>query len=343
MSRFISMVIAVFALLTIATCAQAQVGICAPSNAVGESGIGDGCSVPGWAPYTFPTVGAFEGTFTQSCNWHDKCYTSIGTSYSECNGNFLSDMKGACANNYPVYLLPDVYSTCIATANMYYAAVVYYANTYDPLPGLQRDALNRSRTMENDLRLNHCAPTSIAATTLFDTSLINLVNSTWQTYAHRAPTVYEFFDAVDGTNGNPNANTYPGPSIVDDRADWNTYLIQRAVAAAGFIPPVVNTPTRQAMALAANPNVAGVTYLWDMNGGQTIAASDSFPSYDPKYNTTYTASGFLSAISSPYRFTLPVVDATLLAIPPGARNAVTFNLTYTETGWCGPSPKQYCE
>ena len=131
MSRFISMVIAVFALLTIATCAQAQVGICAPSNAVGESGIGDGCSVPGWAPYTFPTVGAFEGTFTQSCNWHDKCYTSIGTSYSECNGNFLSDMKGACANNYPVYLLPDVYSTCIATANMYYAAVVYYANTYE--------------------------------------------------------------------------------------------------------------------------------------------------------------------------------------------------------------------
>jgi hypothetical protein len=278
-------------------------------------------------------VGIFEGTFTQSCNWHDKCYTSIGTSYSECNGNFLSNMKGACANNYPVYLFPDVYSSCIATANTYYAAVVYYAQNYDPLPGLQRDALARSRTMENDLRLNHCAPASVAATTLFGGALVNQVNSTWQTYAHRAPTIYEFFDVVD-------ANA--GPSIVDDRADWNTFLLQKAAAAAGFTPPVVNAPTRVTMGLAANPNVANVEYLWSMNGAQTVAASDSFPTHDPKYNTTYTASGFLSAIAPSYRYALPASDAVLLSIPPGARNVVTFNVTYTEAGWCGPSPKQYC-
>ena len=331
MSRFISMFTAFMALLAATTFAQAAVGICPQSNAVGQIGIGDGCSLPPGSRTLLPALGVFKGTFTQSCDWHDKCYTTIGTSSSQCDGNLLSNMKGACANNYPVYLVPDVYYSCVATAEVYYAGVVYNTQTLNPLPGLQMDALQRSVAMEREIRLNHCA-TTVAATTLFDNSLVNQINAAWQSNAHRLPTLYEFFEVVDN-----------GPNIVADRAGWNTFLLSKAAAAVAYIPPVVNTPTRSGMTMTANPVVANVHYLWDLNGAQSLGTSASIPSHDPVYNTTYTLTGFVTATSAQYPLALPISDAQLLAIPSGARNVALVNLTYTENGSCGPSPKQYCE
>ena len=334
MIKFLSSFTAFIALLAACTFAQAQVGICAPSNAPVAGGIGDGCSTPP-ALDVFPETGVFNSVFQKSCEWHDKCYTSVGTSYDGCNGNFLSDMKGACANNFPVWLSPSMYSSCIAMANVYHAAVVHYAQNHDPLPGFQRSALGRSRGMETDIRLNHCVPASIAATTLFDPNLITQVNAAWQATAHRLPTVYEFFAVVDN-----------GPSIVDQRADWNTWLQQQAAVGLAFTPPVVNAPTRSAsLTLTASPIISGDLYVWSMNGGLSAGTSANMPRHNPVYNTTYTASGFVSVVLPSYApsgtATLPTPDQ-LLAIPPGARNAITFNTTYTESGSCGPSPKQYC-
>ncbi len=80
-----------------------------------------------------------------------------------------------------------------------------------------------------------------------------------------------------------------------------------------------------------------------MNGGLSVGTSVNMPRHNPVYNTTYTASGFVSVVLPGYAppGTLPTPDQ-LWAIPPGARNAITFNTTYTESGSCGPSPKQYC-
>jgi hypothetical protein len=331
MSKFFSMFAALVALLAATTFAQAAVGICPQSDASGLSGIGDGCSLPSGSATVFPGLGAFKDNFTQSCEWHDKCYTTIGTTYAQCDGDFLSNMKGACADSYPVYLVPDVYYSCIATAGTYYAAVVVNGQVNNPLPDYQYNAYTRSVAMENEIRLNHCA-TTLASTTLFDNSLVTQVNSAWQTYAHRQPTLYEFFDVVDN-----------GPNVVYNRADWNTFLLQKAAGAAAYIPPVVNAPTRSGnVTLTANPIVANVQYVWDLNGAQSDLTSASTVAYDPKYNTTYTLTGFVTATSPQYAKTFPITDADLLTIPPGARNVAIFSMTYTESGWCGPSPKQYC-
>jgi len=336
MKRILSMLMALAALLAAATFAQAAVGICPQSDAVGMSDIGDGCSLPHGSATAMPALGAFKDTFTQSCDWHDKCYTTLGTTSDQCDNNLLSNMRGACANNYPVYLVPDVYYSCLATAGVYYSAVALNTQVNHPLPYYQSDALARSRAMETQIRLDRCVPASLAATTLFDNSLLSQINSTWQTYAHRLPTLYEVFAVVDN-----------GPDIVYYRGDWNSYLLTQAAAANGHTPPVVNAPIRSAgNVMTASPIAAGVTYLWGGTSGLANATSVGVPEYEPKYNTTYTASGYVSAVNNNGGVYFPTnalpTDTQLLSIQPWDRNAATYSFTYTEAGWCGPSPKQYC-
>lgn len=331
MSRFLSMLAALVALLAFANFAEAAVGICPQSNAVDMNDIGDGCSLPRGLATGLPALGAFKGAFTESCDWHDKCYTTLGTSYSQCDGNFLSDMRGACGNNYPVFLVPDVYNSCLITAAAYYAGVTYNSQTADPLPYYQRDALARSIAMEREIRLNHCA-TTVAATTLFDSGLVNRINSAWQTYAHRQPTLYEVFAVVDN-----------GPNIVDYPGDWNTYLLQVAAAAAAYTPPVVNAPVRTAnLTITASPVATNVQYLWSLNGAQSVGSTASFPRHEPVYNTTYTLTGFMTATAPQYAKAFPASDNDLLQIPPGARNVAVINASYTESGSCSANPKQPC-
>ena len=88
MLAHLSKLAAFLALLAAATFAQAAIGICPQSDAVGVIGIGDGCSLPPGSRTVLPEIGVFKGAFTESCNWHDKCYSTIGTNNDQCDNNF---------------------------------------------------------------------------------------------------------------------------------------------------------------------------------------------------------------------------------------------------------------
>ena len=139
-------------------------------------------------------------------------------------GNLFS-MQSACSSSYNPILLPAVYTTCVAAAQEYYVAVVAYASAYpNALPSIEQEALARSRNMQVQVVNNACG-TTVEATTLYDPSLISLVDSNFQRYAHRLPTIYEFFDAVNAGN------------LVSDNANWQGLLVGKAVSAASVHTP----------------------------------------------------------------------------------------------------------
>ncbi len=322
MARILSLIIALtMSILTGAS--WAQTSICPPSDAVGQSGIGDGCSVPTAAPYFFPSVGIFENTFTPACNKHDKCYTTLGTSYSECNGGFLSDMNAACRSNFNPVLLAPAYASCMATAQTYYAAVVAYAAGHDPLLLTHADALNRSRAMETQIKASTCVTTP-QASTLFDPSLVTLIDNTFQTYAHRQPTAYEFFDAADAGD------------IVRDNAGWQAILVNKAVTAALYTPPTPPNVTSDSdeatyITVGVAPALPGYEYTWGVNG----AAATTIPVHTATYTHTVRATGFVA-------ITAPGFNDPRLA-PPGLRNFATFDIPFVIEGINGPCRGNNCK
>lgn len=300
-------------LLTMAAAATAS--ICPPSHAVGVPGIGDGCSVPDGVGILFPDIGAFRSTFTPACNAHDKCYSTLGTSYGECNGAFISNMRSACRSRFNPFLRPVEFALCNDTANRYYAAVEAYASMQNPLPAIQADALQRSRQMQARVEGDICGTTP-AETTLFSGGLMDQINGAFQAYAGRPPTVYEFFDAVNAGD------------IVNNRTGWEALLTNKAVAAASAFPPAVGY-TRLgawgAVTLAASPSLPGVSYLWRLDVGNTAGPTVAIPMYQPPYDFEWSFSGYLKATG-----------------PNGARNMVLVREWVYEYGWCARTPDMPC-
>jgi hypothetical protein len=199
--------------------------LCPQSNAVNVQGIGDGCTIPPGSSVLFPQIGAYQSMFTPACQRHDKCYSTLGTSYAECDGRFLNDMQSACnqissaKRNWLGVLIglppgapgfADPVS-CHSTALQYSGAVSAWRSTQDPLPGIQAEALRRSRSLETTLQSEACE-TVPEATSLFSASLVSKVNNTFQTYLGRQPTVLEFFQAVNSAN------------VVSNPAGWEAQL-----------------------------------------------------------------------------------------------------------------------
>lgn len=290
--------------------------ICAPSNAVGLPGIGDGCSVPSVAGILFPDIAAFKGTFTPACNQHDKCYSTLGTSYGECDGNFYSNMRSACRSRFSPIFQPVEYFVCNDVAGRYYAAVVAYGSQYNPLPGIQAEALQRSRQMQARVDSDVCGTTP-GETTLYSSSLQSEINSAFLTYAGRAPTVYEFFAAVNAGD------------IVSNRSAWSSQLISKAIQAASMTPPAVGYVrgggSGDPVTLTASPNVPGVNYRWNLDVINTTGPFVSIPMVNPQYNFHWSFEGYLKATA-----------------PNGTRNMVLVREHVYELGWCGGSPGQAC-
>jgi len=287
--------------------------ICPASNAVGVEGIGDGCSTS-IAGYIFPDIAIFKSTFTSSCNAHDKCYSTLGTTYGECNGRFLSDMRSACRSKFNPFFFPGEYSACYASANHYYAGVEAWGSIADPLPGIQSEALSRSRQMQAQVDGNVCGTTP-EATTLYSAGLISQINNTFSTYAGRLPTVYEFLDAVNAGN------------IVADRNSWNATLISKAGFAASVQPPLVSytkSQTDTRLLLAINPTQPGASYFWKASGTAS-GPTWEIPMRMPKYDTSWALEGFVKATSS-----------------TGVRNMQVIDIKVFERGWCSSRPGIAC-
>lgn len=318
MSSLQNTIACAMAVSTLALSARAWGGgnICPPSNAVGIDGIGDGCSTS-IAGYVLPDIAAFRSTFTPACNAHDKCYTTLGTSYGECDGRFLSDMQSACRSSFNPFFLPVEYAACNATAYNYYAGVQAWGSVVNPLPGMQADALRRSRQMQASVNADTCGTTP-EGTTLYAGGLMSQINSTFLAYASRLPTVYEFFDAVNAGD------------LLADRSGWNSLLVTKAIAAASVVPPSVATSGSSGLSsvvLSIAAPASGTTYFWKANNATSGTSSISFKLKNPKYDLYWAIEGFVKATG-----------------PGGQRNLGVLNVPVYEQGWCAtaPGPNVHC-
>lgn len=291
--------------------------ICRAST-VGGVGIGDGCSTYGTE--FFPEIGAFRGTFTPACNNHDKCYTTLGTSGHECNGNFLSDMQSACRSEFPSYLRPLEYQACNQSALAYRAAVDAYLSVTESLASHQYNALVVSRQLENEVRTGVCATTP-ERTTLYSASLIGKVNTAFSQNAGRLPTIYEFMEVINLGN------------IVYDSVGWDSilfaYTSQKRNAP---VPPAVGY-VLSGKSLVASPAVPGATYTWKLDNIGTKEGSAIFVGSTaadmPRYDFTRLLRGY--------------VKATLNAgTPLEVSNVALVETSIFIRGWCSSGPTQAC-
>jgi hypothetical protein len=302
--------------------------ICPVSNKVPtpDDGIGDGCSTKyngidlAWL---VPDVGLFKSTFTPACDFHDKCWTQLGADYESCNSQFLSKMKDRCDSKYdPIFLAP-INLQCKVAANMYKQAVDWYLGHYPEIvPGFQYEALNRSYGLRATVEADGCGTTP-ERTTLYAPGLITRVNNSFQSYAGRRPTIYEFLDAVNWQSGTQN--------LVSDDASWSSALYNKSVAAASAFPPSVGwwldfPDYSYAFTFRATPVLSGASYLWKIGttGSGPALALSYFP---PQYDRKITFSGFLKATGS-----------------NGARNMALVETSVTLAGLCAskPGPNVHC-
>lgn len=315
MSRFRSAFAALFMLFAATFAYSQQAGVCTGYVPSG-SGLTDGCSVPGAATWVFPDVGLFKSTFTPACQNHDHCYSSLGSNYSECNGNFLSDMRSACNSTYTVLSGP-VYVACLGAASEYYSAVVAYSVAANPLGRIQQNALAFSRSLRTQVNADACATTP-QLSRVYDSSVVDLINNAFQSYAHRAPTIYEFMDSVNDGD------------LTADRSGWISLLNQHAIAAATVTPPSVALtyfqPGTEFYVTTPTPNAV---YTWSYLTNMEASGTAILPIPQPKYSTTYTFGGILRA-------SLVVNGVTV------RNQAIVENQNLSVYGWCGPKKGGPC-
>jgi hypothetical protein len=262
--------------------------ICPASNAIGLSGIGDGCTTQS-AEWVFPSVGIFKGTFTPSCDFHDKCYSQLGADYHQCDSAFYEKMRAACNSKYNEYLQPVEWSACRSTAYSYYYAVSQWGSTAATQYNMQSNARDRSWAMESTVAADTCGTTP-ERTTIYAPALITQVNNAFLASAGRLPTVYEFFRAVNSGD------------IVNDRNGWTTVLYNHAAAAAGVAPPAVGWvkthPTLYSYKFTASPNLAGVNYLWKVMQITATGPSLTLTFRPPERSWAPQMNGFIRATNS---------------------------------------------
>lgn len=279
----------------------ALANICPASNAVGFPGIGDGCTTMGFE--NIPHIGLFKSTFTPACDGHDKCYTSLGANYDSCDSAFYEAMRARCNSKYNEWLQPVEWSMCRTTAFEYYEAVKLWRHEHpENAPAFQNDARNRSIDMRARVENGQCGTTP-ERTTLYAPQLISQVYGAWNTYARRAPTIYEFLEVVNDGN------------IVSDPAGWASILYSRAANAAAVTPPAVGwyktSPGDYGVTFIANPVTPGVSYYWrvpDSGNGPSLTLSF----WPPMFNQTVRFSGFLRATNSAGVRNMALVETSIV-------------------------------
>jgi hypothetical protein len=80
----------------------------------------NGCGASG-SSYT-PPQGFFSVSFVSSCDTHDICYGTCGSSKSGCDSQFRSDLRAACDAVYNRFNIP-ARAACYAVAHTYYLGV----------------------------------------------------------------------------------------------------------------------------------------------------------------------------------------------------------------------------
>jgi hypothetical protein len=307
MSRSLARLVGVGFCLSLAGSASAQ--LCEPVHYVAD-GIGDGCSSPGGF---VSDVLLFRGVFTPSCDQHDQCYSTLGSSVDHCDNEFWSNMRSACRDNYDPFWMAPFYAACVTVASQYYTFVRGYGALHHPYPEIQRNILNLSRALQSRVEAGTCG-TAPELTNLYRPELIDDVNNAWLASAGRLPTIYEFLAAV---------NDGPGWGIVENYAQWHDLMLANAQGAASVHPPelTITSPrdsTTQYIALTLPPTVVGSLRLnwWGSDFGLLYAE----PLHQPLWNVSWYIEGFAQGRD----------------LQTGVRNLKMFKVRVFEKGSCGP-------
>ncbi len=295
------------------------------SKPIGIQGIGDGCTTSG-AEYVLIDVAAFRGLFTPACDNHDICYTSLGATYAMCDSAMLDTMRAACRSKFSPWF-PVELALCLDTAQKYYTAIKAWGSARDPLPQMQLEASIRSWTVfgsiDNPNIASKCSTSVSEQTNLYTQSLQNAVYGAFATYAGRAPSVFEFMEAVN--QNNPYAQV---PQSYNNYAAWlngvNNYASNRRWLP--VIPNVNYTSNAGTFTLTAPSGFAN--YTWRLNGQMVSGNSITIAIPESKYDSTFQINGFAYGADRSY--------------PNVNRNIVSVRRTISVKGWCSPRPAIQC-
>lgn len=286
-------------------------------NTYGLVGIGDGCTLKSqfrnntlnaeWIPH----IGFFKGTFTGSCDRHDKCLTQIGNLTHECNSEFYSNLRQACDDRYNWYQ-PAERALCHSTAYEYYRAVEAFQSE-EMTRSLQSASVTESLNIGSRINALQCGTTP-ERTQLYSGRFMESVNNRFLSIAGRRPTTFEFFEAANSI------------SFIEYNSSWESNLTNLAYNALYRpAPPTASFSINSIFGLRLNAQmIPGATYFWKVNSLSSQAQTMSVISMAPRYNTTYSLKGFL------------VVQQN------GIRNMELVDQRVTVIGTCGPSAGQPC-
>ena len=292
----------VYSFLTVIfSCQQAQAQICTPSPPATS-----GCSTNG-LQYLSPEVAIYKSIFRNQCNAHDTCYGTLGKDRETCDGSFRNAMRSQCDSSFNRWLAFPLWEACRnIAAEGFYRAVRSFGG-----PSFIQDKSSssvKSAQVGRDVNQNKCGTTP-QLTALYGSELLSYVTGSFGVYTSRAPTTYEFFDAI---------NAY---DPAGDPLTWRIAVDQYAKTHLNITPPAAGytvTQSDSTLTLTASPNIPGIIYQWHINNQITIAASVTFDFRDDSYhNINLSLRGFLTAQSS-----------------NGARNVVVIDKTYVKKGEC---------
>lgn len=280
-------------------------------------GIGDGCTLKkdlGAVTYNaewIPNIHFFKGTFTGSCDRHDKCLTQIGNDSQSCHSEFYSNMRNACDDKYKWYQ-PVERAICKDTAYQYYATVQSVQkddNTFE----MQKATRLASQQVQAQIEAASCGsdPTRLQ---LFSNGFINEINNSFLTYSGRYPTIFEFMNAANSANYN------------SEKSAWYSNLQRLSINAASVYVPLANYYADTNFGLNLIASLPGLGYYWRVNNRTGYNQSISLYSSAPTYNTTVRAQGFLMVHAGTY----------------SSRNMVIIDQSYTLLGSCGPKAGVPC-
>ncbi len=297
--------------------------LCPQSVVDGIPGIGDGCTLEykDFDLSYIPEIGIFKGTFTGACNNHDKCYTTLGKTGDECNGQFLSEMKSACDDKYNKYLQPAERTACRHSADLYKAGVDLFLKEANPIPEMQAVAYMESMRLKEAYDRGVCV-TSPERTSLYSSSLIQQVNDAFMNGIGRHPTMSEFLGAVHMLG----QLEFPGYFVLH-REWWDEHLPEYTKHRTWYKPPQVAWKKEMDTLVVINPD-STLRYEWNIGGFTKSTETSIFIGTvnPPKYDTFKPIQGYVKAISSTGFTNLAIID-TSLYVP----------------GWCSAKPGVPCK
>jgi len=242
----------------------------------------DGCTSLDLLGLASPDAALANQIFTSQCNTHDRCYATLGSSKQTCDANLRGDMRGRCDSVFNRWFDPGGWTHCKNVAEIIYQGL---SNNILGIPqanyqSAQAGTVPLAQNIAYQVSSESCGMTA-ERTGYFASDAVAYVDAAFQSYAGRAPTTFEKFEAL-----------FSGPTIAGDANAWrvatNLYASGRAIVPVPSLNvSVTGGYTSTTFTLSANPSNAALNMV--INGRPATVPSqtmDTSPSmYVPKIYT----------------------------------------------------------